>query len=357
MENPFKFGTIVSDSHFTDRIEEKKYVTEILESVNHLILISPRRYGKSSLVHEVLKTIGRPSIFINLQSVTSIQQMAGMIIKATLSKFPMERIKYYLTHFRFVPTISVNPLTDGIDLSFQPGIDAQILLEDAFELIEKVGEKKRMIVVFDEFQEILKIDKHLDKQLRAIMQEQQHVNYVMLGSQESMMVGIFEKKKSPFYHFGILMTLKKIPYEDFFAYISSRLQQTCPEEWADELAKEILKFTQCHSYYAQQLAFQVWSVLQKQHDLDAIIKTAVDEIVSQHDYDYERLWQSLGKTDKRTMQLLCESDYQTSKKQYELPSSTLQSALKRLTEQGFLIKDYTYQIDDPFFKRWIQERL
>ena len=130
MENPFKFGTIVEDSFFTDRVSERLYVSEILNSANHLILISPRRYGKSSLVHEVLKKIDRPSILINLQSVTNVQQLAGMIIRHTLLKFPLERIKYYIAHFRFVPTISVNPLTDGIDISFQPGVDAQVLLED-----------------------------------------------------------------------------------------------------------------------------------------------------------------------------------------------------------------------------------
>lgn len=353
MDNPFKFGTIVGDSFFTDRVEEKQYVAEILHSANHLILVSPRRYGKSSLIHEVLKHINRPSLFINLQSVTSIQQLAGTIIRHTLSDFPVERMKYYLNHFRFVPTISINPLTEGVDIAFQPGVDSQILLEDAFALIEKVGERKRMIVVFDEFQEILNIDKQLDKQLRALMQEQQNVNYVMLGSQESMMIRIFEKKKSPFYHFGILMRLQKIPYSDFMEYISSRLQHVCDKANADRIAKEVLDFTQCHSYYAQQLSFQIWSVLQKREADEAIVKTAVNEVINQHDFDYERLWQTLGKTDKRTMQLLASQEL-TLGQNYGMPSSTLFSSLKRLTEQGFLIKEKTYQIDDPFFCQWVK---
>ena len=356
MENPFKFGTIVEDSFFTDRVSERQYVSEILNSANHLILISPRRYGKSSLVHEVLKKIDRPSILINLQSVTNVQQLAGMIIRHTLSNFPLERIKYYIAHFRFVPTISVNPLTDGIDISFQPGVDAQVLLEDAFAMIEKVGERKRMIVVFDEFQEILSIDKNLDKQLRALMQVQQYVNYVMLGSQESMMLHIFEKKKSPFYHFGVLMRLQKIPYADFMTYISTRLQQVCPAESAESFAKEILEFTQCHSYYAQQLSFQLWSVLQKgKTDADSV-KAAIKEVVNQHDFDYERLWQTLGKTDKRTLQLVANEDVSINHN-HGMPTSTLFSSLKRLTIQGFLLKEETYKIDDPFFKLWINAHL
>ena len=81
-------------------------------------------------------------------------------------------------------------------------------------LLEKsTNNKKRLIVVFDEFQEIQSIQKGFDKQLRSIMQQQKGLNYILLGSQESMMEEIFEKKKSPFYHFGQLIRLQKIPYD------------------------------------------------------------------------------------------------------------------------------------------------
>ena len=96
-----------------------------------------------------------------------------------------------------------------------------MVLEDALLLLEKVSAKEsKLIVVFDEFQEVDEIDKGLLKLLRAVMQRQEGLNYVFMRSQESMMEDIFEKKKSPFYHFGYRLTLKKIPYEDFHTYIS-----------------------------------------------------------------------------------------------------------------------------------------
>ena len=84
-----------------------------------------------------------------------------------------EESAHLMSHFRIVPTVSINPMTNGVDVSFQPVLNSMILLEDTMALIEKVStESKRLIVVFDEFQEILNIRKGLDKQLRSIMQEQ-----------------------------------------------------------------------------------------------------------------------------------------------------------------------------------------
>ena len=96
-----------------------------------------------------------------------------------LQQYPIERLKHLITDLRFIPTISTNPLTDGIEVSFQPSMDGFILLEDVFTLIDKLGMKnpqKKPIVVLDEFQEIRTLDKNLDKKLRSILQNYNHRN-------------------------------------------------------------------------------------------------------------------------------------------------------------------------------------
>ena len=183
--NPFKFGVLVDDEFFTDRINELKEVLWTLNSENHLILISPRRFGKSSLVAKAIKESGRPCISLNMQNILSVEDFASKLLRELFRIYPMERIKHLMTHFRIIPTVSTNPITNGIDVSFQPVMNSIILLEDAMALIEKVStEEKRLVVVFDEFQEIINIRKGLDKQLRSIMQEQKQLNYILLGSQE-----------------------------------------------------------------------------------------------------------------------------------------------------------------------------
>ena len=203
MVNPFKFGTVVEDCFFTDRRDELQYIKSVLNSENHLILISPRRFGKTSLVVKVLHESERKHIMLNLQSVVSVEDFAGRLLKEIFRIYKFEKIKYLIKNFRVMPTFSLNPMTDGVDVAIQPMVDNRVLIEDVFALLQTLAtEEDRIIVVFDEFQEITNIDKNLDRLLRAIMQLHKNINYLFLGSQESMMREIFEKKKSPFFHFS-----------------------------------------------------------------------------------------------------------------------------------------------------------
>ncbi|MBO7609505.1 MAG: ATP-binding protein [Muribaculaceae bacterium] len=348
MENPFKFGTIVAGEYFTDRKEETIQLVNALNSRNHVIIISPRRYGKSSLVAHALMQTNRLSMTVNLQSVTSTSDFAATLIRRAFKLFPFERVKYLISHFRIIPTLSVNPLNNGVDVSFQPMIAGDVMLEDALDMLNKLGEKRRLVVVFDEFQEILSIEKNLDKKLRAVMQTHENINYVMLGSQESMMAGIFERKRSPFYHFGILMRIKRIPHEELLEFLSLRFGAKDIAD-AKELSRQVLSFTNCHPYYTQQLAFHVWNILSSSSNNCEVVDKAVRDVVQLHDYDYERLWATIGKTDKNTLIRLATAN-RISRPQ---PPSTVQSSLKRLCREGLVLKNDSYQIDDPFFAKWI----
>ncbi|MBQ8502241.1 MAG: ATP-binding protein [Bacteroides sp.] len=356
MKNPFKFGTVVEDEYFTDRKEELQYVKQVMSSENHLILISPRRFGKTSLVLKAVKLLARPYIMLNLQNVTSSEDLAARLLQAVFKLYPWERMKHLMTHFRIIPTLSTNPLGDNIEVSFQPSVNSAILLEDAFQLLEKVSqEQKRLIVIFDEFQEVQAIGKGLDRQLRSIIQLQKEVNYIFLGSQESMMQEIFEKKKSPFYHFGILMRLKKIPYDDFFKYIADRMA-TGTKSRDEEVAQNILQFTRCHPYYTQQLAYQAWEEVNYTNNDGEIVQTAIGKLLRMHDFDYERLWINFNRTDKRILQELCKTGAVSPLKNKDLPTSTIFSALKRLMKIGYVTKEEDYEVEDPFFQLWIRNQ-
>ena len=333
MENPFKFGTIVDEDYFTDRVDEVVYITQFVKSPNHLVLISPRRFGKSSVVAKALKQSKRKHITVNLQQATSISDLSAKLLKEFFKVHPMERVRHLITHFRVIPTVSTNPVTGSMDVSFQPGVEGSVLLEDVLTLIEKAhSEKDRMIVVLDEFQ------------------EQKHINYILLGSQESMMSEIFENKKSPFYHFGEMMRLGKLPRDDFHRYLYERLS-TCFPDSCEELADHILDYTACHPYYSQQLASNIWQVGVLQPDTEDPFETAIDRIVTTHGLDYERLWMNFNRTNKWILQRLSSgkplqsSDYRT---------STVYSALKRLQKNGYVIYTDRYEMEDPFFREWIR---
>ena len=351
MKNPFKYGTIVEDEFFTDRISELKEIHRLLASENHLILISPRRFGKSSLVAKAIRELKRPSLSLNLQNVINVEDFASKLLRELFRLYPLERVKHLMTHFRIVPTVSTNPMTNGIDVSFQPVINSMVLIEDAMALLEKVSkENKRLVVVFDEFQEIMTIRKGLDKQLRSIMQEHQHLNYILLGSQESMMTEIFEKKKSPFYHFGKLMHLDKIPYNDFKEYISLRLPLK-DKSLLDGIVDEILSFTNLHPYYTQQLSSQVWELMTYEGIITHVVRQSIELIIHSHDLDFERLWQNFNRTDRFIMPSLSKSNNPLQNR--KISTSTTFSGIKRLIKAGYVIRTKEYEIEDPFFKEWI----
>ena len=125
--NPFKFGTIVRNEFFTDRVKELEQVKQMLDSENHLVLISPRRFGKSSLIAKALTEIGRPSITIDLMKVVNMEDLAAQILKGVFRLYKMEKVKHFMSHFRIAPTISIEML--GTEISIErPEIDAIALI-------------------------------------------------------------------------------------------------------------------------------------------------------------------------------------------------------------------------------------
>ena len=182
------------------------------------------------------------------------------------------------------------------------------------------------------------------------MQHQKNLNYILLGSQESMMEAIFEKKTSPFYHFGQMIRLPKIPYEDFLTYITERLPNK-----STLVAEEILGFSACHPYYTQQLSSQVWEMMKYQKINDDVVRKAVDALVSMHDLDYERLWQNLNRTDRFTLkQLVLNRQPLQNRNQ---ATSTSYSSLLRMIKSGLIVRSTHYEVEDPFFRQWISQNI
>lgn len=359
--NPFKIGTVVETPYFMNRKKEINYIQSILNSQNHLVILGPRRYGKTSLITKVLSEINRKSIVIDMQIVLSEEELASLILKKLYSYYKGKKFNELVKKFRIMPQISINAITNEISLSFNvSNNDSTVILEDVFSIIDKLSNSKdKLIIVFDEFQEIFEISKNLDKKLRSIMQYHKNVNYVFLGSQESLMKYIFENKKSPFYHFCEMLNLDKIPYTEWFNYICVCFEEIVKNP--QQLADSILKFTECHPYYTQQLAYNIWTLKDNNIPETDLIDECKQDIIKRHDMDFERLYHTLKRTDMKVLSLLAEGNTNImdskSLTKINLPSSTAFSSLKRLALKGLLVvTNKGYEIDDPFFKEWLREK-
>jgi hypothetical protein len=356
--NPFKFGSVVDGPYFTDREDELERIASYINGENHLILISPRRFGKTSLIRKIVNESKRNYVFLDIQIVLSAEDFASQLLKRIYRIYPVQKLKSYIKSFRIIPVVSINPVTDEPAISFRPGSGELTPLEDVLNLIEKLGTgKKKIIVVLDEFQDIYRIDKGLDRFLRSVMQNQKHINYIFMGSSESMIREIFEKKSSSFYRFGTLMTLGKINKDKFKIFLEKKFADITTK--SKELSEEILGITDSHPYYTQQLASVVWELLVRSGFSSGIVATAANEIVQSHDNDYERLWNTFNRTDMTVLNGMSASDISPLSDEFSKmygtgASSTVFSALQRLTQKGILLKEGSgYTIDDPFFSRWI----
>lgn len=169
-ENPFRYGQIVTGEYFTDRENEIKEISEEIISGQSIILISPRRYGKTSVVINAVNKLKLPWIKIDMQLITDELDLSNNLIRKVLSLSKFEKIKNYLKKLRIQPAVQYDPATEEISVVFNPGEkNIKIYLEDALELSQKVATNisKRIIVIFDEFQEVRRISKDLEKKMRG----------------------------------------------------------------------------------------------------------------------------------------------------------------------------------------------
>ncbi len=158
----------------------------------------------------------------------------------------------------------------------------------------------------------------------------------------------------------MLLPLGNIPHNDFTTYLLNGLQDIGKRK--AEIAEAILTFTKCHPYYTQQLAFMVWDIMHREESASDPIGHAVSLLISMHDMDYEQMWKTFNKTDKKLLIGLSLSDLtplsEAFYRKYNIGApSTAYSSLKRLMVTGHITKsENRYCLDDPFFCQWIKMR-
>ena len=268
MEKPFVFGVATSGDNFTDREKEtQRLLLNFTHGVN-TILISPRRWGKTSLVKKVAQlaqTKTRKIVYLDIFSCRTESEFyrlfATSVLKQTSSKWDewVENTKQFLAHINPKISIGTDPMNDfSISFGYSMQDNAG---NDILQLPEKIAIEKgiQIVICIDEFQQISDFEdsKTFQKKLRTVWQLQQHVSYCLFGSKKHLMNELFEKKNLPFYKFGDAIYLTKIETKYWIEYICKRFENT-GKHISPELAKEICRLVDNHSSYVQQLAWLLW---------------------------------------------------------------------------------------------------
>lgn len=374
MDNkPFTFGVATSGSNFTDRKQETERLLMNFRHGINTVLISPRRWGKTSLVQKVCHLAESDKLKIVYLDIFSCRSdrdfydaLATAILKQTSSKIDewIENVKLFLSRISPKISIGTDPMTDfSISLEMNPKSDD---IDEILQLPEKIARKKNcnIVVCIDEFQQIaeFKDSKTFQKILRTVWQLQQSVSYCLFGSKKHLMNELFEKKSLPFYKFGDAIYLQKIGTQDWIDYICSRFEAT-GKSISRELAEKICQFVDNHSSYVQQLAWLVWIHTGKVAT-NADFKMAIQDLIDQNTPLFEKQTESLTTYQINFLRAIIDgvhSEFTTQETlhKYQLGTSANVTTVKRALIKKELIDIEKRQvvIPDPVMILWLKHEL
>lgn len=372
-ENPFAFGGSVTGSFFTDREEETKRLEANLSHGINTILISPRRWGKTSLVKKVIATNKREDVkyvlvdmFYCKSEYAFYQLLANSIIRQTSSKLDelMETAKRFLSNITPKFSFGSDPMNDfSVSFEWNPRSDSDI---EILQLPERIAQKKgiRIVVCFDEFQQIGLFDDPLNfqKKVRSVWQHQENTTYCLFGSKKHMMESMFSDVSCPLYKFGDIMFLKKIPVKEWIPFIQGRFAETGKHINEDQV-KKICEITDCLSSYVQQLSWIVWYKAQNTVT-DDMIAEATEELIEQNKVFFQRDIESLTELQINFLVALADG-VETGLTRNEVihkyrlqTSANVQGVKKSLMTKEFIDNDGDrIFISDPIFKLWIRKTI
>jgi len=374
MDIPFIYGRVATNKEFTGRSNDIALLKSNLKSNVNTTIISPRRWGKSSLVHKVLEEIKEENsnyitchidVFNCRDEESFFRCYANAVLNATSSKIDelLKIAKKYIGSFG--PKISLSDA--GATMDFSLGIDFKdntYTIDEILDLPEKIAiEKgKKMIVCIDEFQNIenFKDPKAFQAKLRSHWQVHQNVCYCMYGSKRHMLLNIFSDYEMPLYKFGEIIALKKIKEEEWVEFIVRRFSDT-GKHISKEHAKTIAERVECHSYYVQQYAQMVWlltSSIATQDTLD----TAFRQLVDRSSLLFDNLMDNLKPKQISFLLAIANGEQNFSSaavlKKYNLGTSANIKNLKNavLDHDLVCVDSGIMTIQDPILKFWIKEK-
>jgi hypothetical protein len=308
MPNPFVYGEIVPSEAFVGRAAELQRLTEDLADGQKVFLISPRRYGKSSLVHHALRSLGRQGLATLEVTVSSFSSYVAFLEGYTKALASLDEtsdrasswLRDLFTTAR--PELRLQRDARGPNLSLTfPAVrtprDAARLAEEVFALPARIASRlrRRVAVALDEFQAIQGFNGgSVEQALRAAVQQQRQVGYVFAGSEPSLMEQMIGPKR-PFYKAGPVLRLRKIPPDVFAAFVERRFRRAGITAETG-LGAAIVELAGNLPYDVQRLAHETWDDVKREGrrraGLDDLHAT-LGRLLGEQDTMFEALWQRL----------------------------------------------------------------
>ena len=367
--NPFKYGTIVSGEDFCGRKTLLKQLIGAIESSQRIVLLGERRVGKSSAVYEaVLRCNGGRLLYVDLLGIKSIDALCRRILRAVVILEQktgwFEKIFKSLAYLR--PSISVDPITSLPTVSFDASVELKAnSISEVLTLIESLGKKRKPVVVFDEFQDILNLKGSYEALalLRSKIQFQGTVPYIFVGSIRHKMDAIFTHHDSPFFKLAIPVTVDPLPYNEFSPFLRKKFTKG-QRKIDDETLGKVFEMANNISGDIQQLCEVFWEVTSEREIISMNkLKSALELIFSREQKSYENYISLLTAIQLKCLMAIA---IEGGKKVFSVSfmksagfnnPSTVKRAITRLINLNILFEsENEYRFANPFFRAWLPHK-
>ena len=372
----FVYGVAVSDYNFIGRSQETKRLLNDFRGGINVILMSPRRLGKTSLVKHVCGKLDPDdnilTVYLDIFGCKSeydfYNRLASEVLKQTASQRSMwlEEARDFL--YRLTPRISFSPEPNS-DFAISLGITPKTHTpEEVLGMAEKIAIKKgkRIVICIDEFQQIGEManSKQIQARLRTVWQHQKQVSYCLFGSKHHLMSAIFLHRSMPFYQFGDIISLDKIVTADWVEYIVSHFADG-KRTISRALAENICRFTENYSAYVQQLS---WLVFTQKEEGETVteedVKQAMNDLLATNEILFMQMIEPLSEYQLNFLRAIASGvtkDFGLSevREEYKLGSYSNINRLKTALLERDLIEKRGAEtvMTDPVFAKWIKRKV
>ena len=370
MNNPFTMG-IATKKDFCNRKQE---ITDLLTHARNggnVVMYSPRRYGKSSLIDRVfekLRNEGFLTVYADLFPISSERDFVQILSTAVIEGLgrgadPHSFIQKIGKVFKMiVPTLEVKPDGYSFSLKFERPDDTEVTLSDLMDGIYTYVKSKRikLSVCCDEFQEIVELpeSRKIEGVLRSKIQRHKEISYFFVGSRRRILTDMFTSKSRPFYKLAHLYALKEIAESEFVKCIVSQFKRSS-KQCDNETACLIYNMVRGYSYYVQKLCIIAWDLTRKRCSPDIAAK-AYKHLLDTESVDFEGIWSGLTMTHRAVLKAIAteptSSPYTREYlAQHGLSIGGTQLAIRNLMRRDIIEKDSenNYRVTDPVFAAWM----
>lgn len=369
--NPFVVGHYVSDEYFCDRRQETDFLRKQIVNGRNVVMISPRRIGKSDLIHHFFHQEDIKAhyytFFVDIYATSSLAELAYLLGKSIFLSLKPRPRKWMEHFFQVMKSLRVGFTLDSMsgDPSFNLQVgdiaSPEVTLHEIFDYLSQAD--RHCIVAIDEFQQIAEYqEKNVEAVLRTYVQQCPNANFIYAGSKRDVMSLMFHTASRPFYESAITMSLDPIPEETYVAFASQLFQRDGRTIDAEVIQKVYDDYEGC-TWFVQMIMNELFAMTPPSHHCAPdLLPTAQDNIIQAQRVGYQETLMALSAKQRRLLIAIARerrAEGVTSSafiKKYSLSSaSSVQSALRPLVESGLVTcGNNQYRVYDYFLAEWIR---